>query len=58
MIKNSLIKCMTLIAICSLLFTGCGRKNKTTTVEATRENSTVTQKETKPVYLFFNQLYE
>ena len=48
MIKKSLIKCMTLIAICSLLFTGCGRKNKTTTVEASRENSTVTQKETKP----------
>ena len=48
MIKKSLIKCMTLIAICSLLFAGCGRKNKTTTVEASRENSTVTQKETKP----------
>lgn len=48
MIKKSLIKCMTLIVICSLLFAGCGRKNKTTTVEASRENSTVTQKETKP----------
>lgn len=48
MIKKSLIKCMTLIAICSLLFTGCGKKSKTITVEASRENSTVTQKETKP----------
>lgn len=48
MIKKSLIKCMTLIAICSLLFTGCGKKSKTITVEASRENSTVTEKETKP----------
>lgn len=46
MIKKSLIKCMTLIAICSLLFAGCGRKNKTTTVEATR--ATTQQNETKP----------
>lgn len=48
MIKKSLIKCMTLIAICSLLFAGCGKKSKTTIVEASRENSTVTEKETKP----------
>ena len=48
MIKKSLIKCMTLIAICSLLFAGCGKKSKTTTVEASRENSTVTEKETRP----------
>lgn len=46
MIKKSLIKCMTLIAICSLLFAGCGKKNKTTTVEATR--ATTQQNETKP----------
>lgn len=48
MIKKSLIKCMTLITICSLLFAGCGKKSKTTTVEASRENSTVTEKETRP----------
>lgn len=48
MIKKSLIKCMTLVTICSLLFAGCGKKSKTTIVEASRENSTVTEKETKP----------
>ncbi len=38
-------KIIRFIAICSLLFAGCGKKSKTTTVEASRENSTVTESE-------------